>query len=301
MEGPPPVDPSTLGNGAAARPASGTPTQPQPTDTASTTSPPVSHSSHHGHKQRHILHSTTAGSQGRRGIVTEQPGAKAPPPEVPLNVQAQAAAKPVTTAPQTPATTPAVNDLFSLDFHSPPIQQTQVQSNAVANDPSKRSAKDDIMSLFSTPQPQAQQTNAFATMNNTSSLWGAPQSSVPLAGSIASVAAMNAWGAQTQTQVGWTPSTTYPTAQNNVWGSASGVGLGVGQANTSTGNAGIFSSADVWGAPVDSQKSKLSLKHISLAEEFADDALSLDDLFAKTSTTTSTKDDAFGDIWGGFK
>lgn len=260
MEGAPPSDPSTLENGAAQPSAPAVEAQPAPPPVQAHTSRSTAHGSH---RQRHVLHRLAAGSQ--QGVVTQQPTASAAvttPPAAPTPAAPAAPAKPV-------------EDLFSLDFHSPPPPSTQGQADFSSSDASaqKKSAKDDIMSLFASSQPQAQTNpslfaaqsntvpaaNAFASMSNTS-LWGAPQSSAPLAGSISQASPANAWGAQAQAQTAWSPAAaSYPTAQSNVWGSGGGsAGFGGAATQTNASTAGLFSSSDVWGAPSDaSQKSAL--------------------------------------------
>jgi stromal membrane-associated protein len=117
------------------------------------------------------------------------------------------------------ATTPAPaleNDLFSLDFHAPPVNPTPV----TADEP-KKDAKQDILSLFSAPaaplpwtqapvaQPQAQPLPPFSNAS------GAPSA--------------------TDWNVGHNWSNPVPPVQPNVWG-----------ANT-TQLSSLGSGSDIWG------------------------------------------------------
>ena len=163
------------------------------------------------------------------------------------------------------APAPPQNDLFNLDFHSPsqPVQQ-QTQSTQPKN------AKQDILSLFAAPAP-----NPGAAVPVQQNLWGQPQQPVqqPIQGMVGQTGT-GMWGVSS----GWNPQ---PQPQANVWGNfTSGVSPQLQQGNfgaqpASNGGFGAF------------QQSA---------------GLSTTDVWANNSSTpTTTKKDAFDDIWGGFK
>lgn len=161
-----------------------------------------------------------------------------------------------------PAPVPSENDLFSLDFHAPPVNATPTTTPS-----SRKDTKQDILSLFgaqvvpspwSHSQAQAQATqlqsqplppfsNATSTSSSTANWnvghnWSNP---VP-------PAQVNVWGA------------TAPTQQPSLLGSGSDI-WGGSTGNLAGANAGAF------GSP------------------------------ASTRTTQANKEEVFGDIWGSFK
>ncbi|TBU46293.1 hypothetical protein BD309DRAFT_999201 [Dichomitus squalens] len=196
----------------------------------------------------------------------------------------------------------AAVDLFSLDFHAP----TSSTPQPAQQEQPKKDVKAEIMSLFSTaapaqPNPYAQQQAAFAgagaggfgaqpgmqpqaqnqfgglsglggfgTAPQQQTIWGAgaggfgqPQQQQPQQTSMIGNAGVGLWGASS----GWNAPAAAP-AQSDIWGTpGGGIGAGAGAPQS------LFSTSDVWGAP------------------------------AATTTTANVqkKDDAFGDLWGGFK
>lgn len=269
LEGPPPADPSVLSTEAASAPAPpsapATPVQQAPTPTraahAATNSFSATRSTAAPISTRHQL--LSAGIANRPvGVVptaNPKPAAPAPPPAP---------------APQ--------NDLFSLDFHAPPII---TNNNSQSTSPEqKKDVKQDILSLFSAPPPQSAPAigNGFGQFSGpaqTASPWGAAQAPgrVPPVTSMMGSNGTAMWGASS----GWNNAATVMPTQSNVWGAPAAAAIPQQQ------QPNLFASGnDIWGgsasasvAPVGSQ-----------------------DLFGSFSTGASVqqkKDDAFGDIWGG--
>lgn len=297
LDGPPPSDPSFLetesGIPVASTPASSellTGTQPPPlpppqtqTQLRTNTHMPVIRPPHH-----HQLLSTAVAGRAPPTIDPPVPGPGQP------QAPAQAPAQQKAPEPE--------NDLFSLDFHAPTnngMMQKQPQP--------KKDVKNDILSLFSPPA----QTNTAAANNNA---FGQFQSSPPNSAGASSSAAWGSFGVSAQpTHVkqqpqttsmmgtngvgawgassGWTAPAAAPPAQGNlwgapmtapaqqqqpdlfggnVWGSSGAGGLGSG---SGLGNGGM----DLWGS------SGGGVGTVQGAQG------------------TQKKDDAFGDIWGGFK
>ena len=201
----------------------------------------------------------------------------------------------------------AAVDLFSLDFHAP----TSSTPQPAQQEQPKKDVKAEILSLFSTaapaPNPYAQQQAAFAGVGGGAlggqpgvqpqaqnqfgglgglggfgavpqqNVWGAgtggfgqPQQQQPQPTSMMGNAGVGMWGANS----GWNAPAAAP-AQPDIWGTpGGGIGAGAGAQQS------LFSTSDVWSTPA-----------------------------ATTATTAGgfggaaaqKKDDAFGDLWGGFK
>ncbi|KAI1790493.1 ArfGap-domain-containing protein [Ganoderma leucocontextum] len=290
-EGPPPQDPAVL-DGDAPAPAP-TPAQsaPVPTQPAHASRASVSSVNAARSHQPHQLLSTAVAA-------SRQTAAPAPALAAPQQQQ-QAAPQAQQQQPQSAAV-----DLFSLDFHAPVTAQPAQQEQQP-----KKDVKAEIMSLFSTaapaqpnpnlyaqqqqaaafggaaffgaqPQAQAQAQNqfgGFGPMPAQQNVWGATpgaagfgQAQQPQQTSMMGNAGVGMWGANS----GWNAAPPAP-AQPDIWGPPSmGVGAGAGA------QPSLFSTSDVWSTP------------------------------AATTTTTASafggagaqkKDDAFGDLWGGFK
>jgi len=252
MEGGPPEDPSVLDT--AEPPIAQVATQVQ--QNPSTQPTPVTQPQR-AEPSRHQLLSTSH-LQQQSGQPRLQPPAPAPGPA--------------------PAPAPPQNDLFSLDFHAPSQPQQQAQSTQTKN------AKQDILSLFSTPAP-----NPVAAVPVQQNLWGQPQQPMqqrqpqqqPAQGMMGQ-AGTGMWGVSS----GWNAS--QPQPQGNDWGSfTSSVsqqpqqqqgGFSFGTQSTSNGGFGGFQQPP---------------------------ALSTTDIWANnnaaSATTNNQQPDAFDDIWGGFK
>ncbi|KAG6849468.1 hypothetical protein H0H93_008195 [Arthromyces matolae] len=166
------------------------------------------------------------------------------------------------------------NDLFSLDFHAP------ANSTPVASDLPKKDVKQDILSLFSSSQPPSipvASTFGHPGVATSTSPWATATSNTQQqqpAMSGNGTAGIGAWGGSS----GWVPhpvaaSATASSIQSN-WGATP---------SAVTNQSGLFNTAAVWGtSPVLAQ-----------------------DSFGPPPTApvqANTKnDDAFGDLWGGFK
>lgn len=172
---------------------------------------------------------------------------------------------------QAPAQAPAPsasNDLFSLDFHTPSAQPT-----TTASPPPRKDVKQDILSLFSAaPAAAPVPSTAFGQFAQAPVQPGWPGAQVQAQASVTSMVGSNGvgmWGASS----GWSPAQAVP-AQNTLWGAPA--------AQPATQQQSLFTTSDVWGAP-------------------ASGAGASGDMFRSTLPAMQKKDDAFGDIWGGFK
>ncbi|RXW15083.1 hypothetical protein EST38_g10771 [Candolleomyces aberdarensis] len=275
MEGAPPSDPSTLegeSSTPAQQPAAPGPSQQQAAPPVSTpTHAPSNSFSSRGvtnrQPQPHQLLSSAYTSRGQA-----VPQTATPPPVV-------AAPAPAQPAPQAPAS--AAQDLFSLDFHNP-----SPSSTPAAQQQPRKDVKQDIMALFSAP-PTAAASATFGSFNSpASAAWGGvpaaqtqPQSAAPQPTSMMGTTGAGAWGASS----GWgAPAPAPAPVQSNVWG-ATAPASAIPAAQSS-----FFNTSDVWGS------SNTAAANPS------------QDLFggfggATPSAPAAKKDDAFGDIWGGFK
>lgn len=161
------------------------------------------------------------------------------------------------------------NDLFSLDFHAPP--SSFGNSNNTANPQPKKDVKQDILSLFSA-KPAAPQSNAFGQIQSSASPWDScsvPQAQ-PQPTSMMGTSGVGAWG----TSSGWGAAAPAPPAQGNLWGNPA-LALPTQQKQPD-----LFGS-DIWGG--------------------SSSAPGGGNLWDASGVGSQKKDDAFGDIWGGFK
>jgi len=299
LDGPPPSDPSVLegesGTSASVLAAAELLTEAPPPQT---------------HVQTHATNNSFSRTGGTQPLTTRQPqphqllstaiaGRTPPTLAPPIPGPGQAQTQPQAQAQKAPE---PENDLFSLDFHAPSITNNATQQP-------RKDMKNDILSLFSTPA----QTNAAAAANNvfgqfqssptasaaaasSSDPWGsfgsAPaQVQQPQTTSMIGTTGAGAWG----TSSGWTPpapnvwgtapTTTAPAQQQrqsdlfggNVWGSSNASGSG-GLGNGAMGAMGGSGGADLWGSAVGGSGAT-----------------------GQWAQAAQKKDDAFGDIWGGFK
>ena len=173
------------------------------------------------------------------------------------------AVQPPTAAPPPVQQTPA-NDIFTLDFHAPATSvnpPTQEQ---------KKDVKQDILSLFSTPLSTS--TPQFGQMANQAAYWGGAAPPPQQQQQTTSMMGMNGtgmWGATS----GWA-APVIP-AQANVWSSPS-----ITAPQQQQPNLNLFESTAAWGTTSTS---------------------AMPDLFTTPAPAVQKKDDAFGDIWGGYK
>lgn len=279
LDGPPPSDPSVLEDGSSAPQSTPAPAPiPAPSQQAAapraggsrtTASPPITTRQ----PQPHQLLSTAVAAD-RRGQQAQAP-LVAPPVQGQSQVQQPQAKQP---EPE--------NDLFSLDFHAPPVS-----SPTTSQQQPRKDAKQDILSLFSTPAanqaPTMAHNNSFGQFQSSapSSAWDSfgstpaqPQQPAQ-ATSMVGTSGVGAWG----TSSGWNPPAPAPPAQGNLWGNTApaaapaqpkqpdlfGGNLWGGSSNAMGGGGG----SNVWGSTG----------------------------ATGTPAQTTKKDDAFGDIWGEFK
>jgi stromal membrane-associated protein len=169
------------------------------------------------------------------------------------------------------------NDLFTLDFHTP------AAPTATSPEP-KKDVKQDILSLFSAPVAAAPAApfNQF----NQAAHWGGgvPQQQPvqqPQPPAMTGMMGSNGpgmWGVSS----GWSGAPAIP-PQPNVWGAPAQVAPSIPQQQMN-----MFNTNAVWGAPTPAAAAPATGA----------------DLFGSFSAPTPSvqqKDDAFGDIWGGFK
>jgi len=264
MDGSPPDDPSVLDTDGP--PVAQPPTQVQ--QNIATQPTPVTQPQRVEPSRHQLL--STSHLQQQPARTRLQPPAPAPAP-APASVPA-------------PVPAPPQNDLFSLDFHAP-SQHAQQQSQPTQ----PKNAKQDILSLFSTPAP-----NPVPAVPVQQNLWSQPQQPTqqqqqPIQGMMGQAGA-GMWGVSS----GW--SAPQPQPQSNVWGNFTSAvpqppqppqqpqqqgSLGFGTQPASNGGFGgfqqspAFSTTDVWANNNNNN--------------------------ATPATTNSQQKDAFDDIWGGFK
>ncbi|KAH9939047.1 ArfGap-domain-containing protein [Epithele typhae] len=219
-------------------------------------------------------------------------------------------AAPTPAAPTHQARTPSVSsvsspasaavDLFSLDFHAP-TNASPASTPAAAGQPQK-DVRAEIMSLFSTAAPAQ---NAFAQQQQ-------QQQQQP---------AQNAWAAQPQGQFGGMQMGGAAGMNMNMSGMG-GMGGMQPQANvwgqqaqqqqptSMMGNAGVgmWGASSGWTAPQQQQAQQQSNIWATPAPAGQANLLSTGDVWGMPTAGTAAngaaaqkKDDAFADIWGGFK
>ncbi|PCH33158.1 ArfGap-domain-containing protein [Wolfiporia cocos MD-104 SS10] len=266
-EGPPPSDPSTLDSQVPQTPASSAqPTAPaQPPQRASMPAESlvtVSASRPSATSRQPQSHQLLSASVANRA---QQPVAQAATTQ---------ASQP--TQPQASAATASTNELFSLDFTAPAPSATPSNSSTPAAP--KKDVKQDILSLFSTPSAAPTAATAmggfgqFAQVQNTWNNFDAQPAQQPVQPvSMAGATGVGMWGASS----GWNATPVAP-AQSNIWGTPAAQPA-VSQQQS------LFNTSDVWSSSGTTTGAGGSLFGSSL------------------TSGTQKKDDAFGDIWGGFK
>ncbi|KAJ7171687.1 hypothetical protein C8R43DRAFT_979062 [Mycena crocata] len=180
-------------------------------------------------------------------------------------------------APAPPKPNPQ-EDLFTLDFHAPA---------APASPPPPKNAKQDILSLFSTPTAAPAMSPQYGqfTQQQQASGWGAPaqQSFQPQPSQPQSMMGNNGtgmWGASS----GW--AAPQPPQQQNLWGAPSPPAQQTPFGATQQTPFAAADTNNVWGGMVSAGPAASA------------------DLFSTPfgqSQPAQKKDDAFGDLWGGFK
>ncbi|GJJ13842.1 hypothetical protein Clacol_008099 [Clathrus columnatus] len=285
LEGPPPKDPSILDNDSVRQDASSPPLPPPPSESQklppSFPAPPVTSNQ-------------TAQRKVARPLLSSQTRSLPAAPQTPATQQVQRQQQ---QQQQPPAAAPksTQEDLFSLDFHNPtPNAQT-----SQPNEP-QRNVKADILSLYSTATPTGAGMfgGGFAAVPQA-------QHSAPAVTSMVGGAGTGMWGVQS----GWNGSTQQasPTTTNgwnqpqvnNAWGQPV-VQQPVQQSfgafgNFTSASNSAFGTQDIWG-------------NLTSSPATSGGGIPSNDLFGSSFSTAATtaaaqpkKDDAFGDIWGGFK
>ena len=276
MDGPPPSDPSTLDTQSSGAATPSTPTATAAPQVPSRTATPV--------------HSNVNASASRSSITNRQPQPHQLLSTSVANRAQQATPKtalpaPVAPEPQAQAPVPAPapapsasNDLFSLDFHAPASAPP-----TTASPPPRKDVKQDILSLFSAapaaaPVPAAAPA-AFGQFAQAPVQPGWPGAQMQAQGQpgVTSMVGNNGvgmWG----TSSGWNPAQALP-VQNTLWGNPAAQ-------QTIPQQQSLFTTSDVWGAP---------------ASNGVGAGGAGGDLFGSAVPAMQKKDDAFGDIWGGFK
>ncbi|KAJ7102599.1 hypothetical protein B0H15DRAFT_898959 [Mycena belliarum] len=273
LDGPPPPDPSILESdaGGAENPVEPAPAPPfaaapDPIGWGYPSAPRASSPAVSRQPQPHQLispgHTNLRSASGAASLV--QPRAQVPPPT----------GQPKVVQPK------PVEDLLSLDFHAP--------AAPASPPPSKNTnAKQDILSLFAAPAPAMSPQFGQLPQQQQTSPWGAPVQPVqPVQPqSMAGTNGTGMWGASS----GWAAAPQLP-QQQNLWGAPA-----VQQQSALAQHQSGFTAADsgnVWGG---------------MASAPAPTAGGTD-MFSAFSTpfggvqpAQQKKDDAFGDLWGGFK
>ncbi|KAI0809121.1 hypothetical protein BC629DRAFT_1713266 [Irpex lacteus] len=235
--------------------------------------PPPSDPSPQPHHQ--LLSATLAGRSAH-------PAAPTPPPAQTQQTQPQAAPAPAQTA---------TNDLFSLDFHNP----TPPSSSAAQQNQPKKDVKQDILSLFSAPpsQPSQPPTQA-AQFGGATNVWGSAvpaqptqpaqtQATQPGVTSMMGNAGVGMWGASS----GWNAPPAANQNQSNLWGAPA------------VSQQSLFNTNDIWAGGAGGVGGAGGGGGGVGGTGGGAGGVGGGDLFGGSGL--QKKDDAFGDLWGGFK
>ncbi|KAG9119030.1 hypothetical protein FRC07_006166 [Ceratobasidium sp. 392] len=184
-------------------------------------------------------------------------------------------------APAAPAPAAPQNDLFSLDFHAPtPPAQPQAPKNA----------KSDILSLYSSSNTAG--SNAFGGFGQQP----AQAPGMPQTTSMAGTTGTGMWGVQS----GWAPPAQAQPVANDIWGS-----FGSAPQQQAAQPNSLFGAQDPWGnqAPKPAAPAADPFGGNVWGGSTAGAPTAVgNDLFSQPfSAAPAKKDDAFGDLWGGFK
>lgn len=257
LDGPPPTDPSILDNGSAA-PSSGQ----QPLTQPAVPSPGASKTSH--------VSSSSVSS--RASVTTRQPHAHQLLSANYTNDRRQTT---TTQAIVPPSVAPALphkpaepeNDIFSLDFHTPPITSsgTPVTGSTTEQIP-KKDVKQNILSLYSSATTTPSTSGQFGDAQT--SAWRSQAQSQPT--SMLGNTGLGVWGASSV----WTGAPNAAPAPGSLWSNP-------GAATQQQPN--LFNTNDVWGSSVP----------VAAPNFFSAPGGS--------AIASQKKDDVFGDLWGGFK
>ncbi|KAK2459751.1 hypothetical protein APHAL10511_008183 [Amanita phalloides] len=259
MDGRPPVDPSVLDQ----EPSRNVPESvPQPQEP----SPPS--------RPSHVTTSSISSSRVAPRVTTRQPQTHQLLSTNFAIADSTTESTPVPTQEAKPVP-PTNNDLFSLDFHSPPTVPPAQNDDNSSSQP-KKDVKQDILSLFSVQNQVASKAastfNAFSSPAAAASPWASGPSHHIQPTSMIGTAGVGAWG----TSSGWTGGSTAPSPQLDLWRTS-------GTASLQPQQPSLFNTSEVWNTPSTSQNQ---------------------DLFNAPLTNTAPankKDDVFGDLWGSYK
>ncbi|KAF5382833.1 hypothetical protein D9757_007333 [Collybiopsis confluens] len=286
LEGPLPSDPSVLASGVASTAsASSSPPPPPPIQQTRVDAP-----SRASHAQSSSISAirTAAPTTSRHQLLSA--GLVNRPPGVTPALQSQPQATQIAASSAAPAPAPAPqNDLFSLDFHAPPVRiNTDNNTSNNASSEPKKDVKQDILSLFSPPSASVP----------------APAAASPLAAAHAPVTSMmgsngtGMWGASS----GWNAAPASASAVQNVWGNQSTTGYQQHPQQTQGQPTNLFASSnDIWGNS--SSTTMMGGAGGPGQDPFGSFSMTASGSASATSAAAQQKkqDDAFGDIWGGFK
>ncbi|KAJ7652124.1 hypothetical protein DFH06DRAFT_1094363 [Mycena polygramma] len=264
LDGPPPPDPSVLDSEAGATevavdaaPVPPVAATPDPIGWGAASPPRASHSTINRQPQP-------------RQLISAGHSNTAPPPAPLMKPPHQQAPAPAPAPPKQPN---PVEDLFSLDFRAPAAAPTPPpQKNA--------NAKQDILSLFSTPAPapapvMSPQFGQFQQQQQPSP-WGAPAQPV-----------------QPVPQQQQPPQSLMGANGTGMWGASSGWAAPQPPQQQS----------NLWGAPQQQQpafQQQTSFATVDTNSVWGGTGSGSADLFG-AAPAQPKKDDAFGDLWGGFK
>ncbi|KAF8555900.1 ArfGap-domain-containing protein [Imleria badia] len=170
------------------------------------------------------------------------------------------------------------NDLFSLDFHTPPV------SKLTPPQPPTKDVKQDILSLFSAapaaPAQSIQPSNAFGQFASSWDAHGQTHGRAPSQAqaqqqpiSMVGTTGTGQWGVSS----GWSGALPNTTPSANIWGAPANGG-------TSASTLNALNTTDIWGGSA----AQASGGHGLFGGQTA-------------LTQASKKDDVFGDLWGDFK
>ena len=220
MDGPPPSDPAALEGNSIATGADSKPSPsalPGPTSVRTDlphrqpSAPAVTPAVTTRHSQPHQLLST----QYARGQVTPRP--------IPTQATPATSPTPPASAPSAPA---SENDLFSLDFHAPPVNPTPTAPAL------KKDTKQDILSLFSAPAVHSPWAHAPVTQQQSQTL-------PPFSNTTTTPSSATTWN------VGHNWNNPVPPVQQNAWGSAA----------PAQQPSLLGSGSDIWGGTVNNPAS----------------------------------------------
>ncbi|KAB5593530.1 hypothetical protein CTheo_2996 [Ceratobasidium theobromae] len=213
--------------------------------------------------QQHSLLSTSLASRASHPSVPQvsQPRAQIAAPAAPATTTAPSAAQ---------------NDLFSLDFHAP-----------ISSPPEPKNTKSDILSLFSTGNTGGPAN--FSGFGQPAQPQGAQTTS--MMGSTG----VGMWGVQS----GWTPQQQQQQQPaNDIWGN-----FGSAPQQPAPSNS-LFGTQDPWGnQPAKAPAAADPFGNVWGAPATGASTGAGTDLFGQqfSAAPAAKKDDAFGDLWGGFK